>query len=327
MVKLISIFIVFLIFFSTINNLLSSEKDNVKENVPPVLVNATVDRSEITIGDKVSLTITIEHDPDIKISFPAFGEKLADFTIKDYGVSKPKKLKTGKIEEKVWYVLDTFLTGSYVIPSLTVRYETPNGETKEIETKELFIEVKSVIEGEAPEDIKEIRGPVNIDINYFLIYVIIGGAFGIVAIIGGIIYFLRLKKRKKSDIAPPPEPAHEIAYRELENLIKKDLISKGKIKEYYYHLSNIIRYYIENRFALMAPERTTEEFLSEMTDVQIFEREHKRLVKKFLEQCDLVKFAKYGPDNDEIDGAFNAAKKLVDETKRNEILEQGLKSS
>ena len=323
MVRLILIFIVLLSSFLHINNLLSSEKDNVKENVSPVTVNTTVDHSEITIGDKVNLTITIKHDPDTKVTFPAFGEKLADFTIKDYGVSKPKKLRTGKIEEKEWYVLDTFLTGSYVIPSLTVSYETTNGEIKKIETEELFIEVKSVIEGEVPEDIKEIRGPVNIDVNYFLIYVIVGGAFGIIAIVVGIIYFLKLRKRRKIDIAPPPEPAHQIAYRELKELKEKNLISNGKIKEYYYELSNIIRHYIENRFTLMAPERTTEEFLSEMADVQILEREHKRLIKKFLQQCDLVKFAKYGPDSNEIDGAFGAAKKLVDETKQNEILEQG----
>jgi len=94
-----------------------------------------------------------------------------------------------------------------------------------------------------------------------------------------------------------------------------DLISKGQIKEYYYRLSNIVRHYIENRFKLMAPERTTEEFLAEMTVTERLTEDHKELVGNFLEHCDMVKFAAYGPDSREIENSFNSAKKLVDETR------------
>ncbi len=94
-----------------------------------------------------------------------------------------------------------------------------------------------------------------------------------------------------------------------------DLISKGRIKEYYYRLSNIVRHYIENRFNLMAPERTTEEFLAEMMVTGKLTEDHKELVGNFLEHCDMVKFAAYGPDSREIENSFNSAKKLVDETK------------
>lgn len=297
------------------NKVINAEKNETNESAASVVVNASVDRNETTIGDKIRLTIAIEHDPDVEVSFPEFGEKLADFTIKDYGITGPKKSKTGRIEQKEWYLLDTFLTGSYVIPPLTIRYKTTDGGSNDIETKEIFVEVKSVInEEEAVTDIREIIGPVNIPINYSIIYLIIGGAFGLLAAIGGSIYFFKRKNGVKKDAAPPPA-AHEIAYKELKDMIELDLISKGMVKEYYYRLSNIARRYIENRFALMAPERTTEEFLSEMADAESMEKEHKGLIKIFLRQCDLVKFAKYGPNSEEIDGAYNAAKKLIDETK------------
>ena len=63
------------------------------------------------------------------------------------------------------------------------------------------------------------------------------------------------------------------------------------------------------------PERTTEEFLLEMTVTGKLSGVHKELVGNFLEHCDMVKFAAYGPDSREIESSFNSAKKLVDETK------------
>jgi len=42
----------------------------------------------------------------------------------------------------------------------------------------------------------------------------------------------------------------------------------------------------------------------------------KDMLKDFLERSDMVKFAEYGPTAQEILGAFDAAKGLVDETKQ-----------
>jgi hypothetical protein len=133
-------------------------------------------------------------------------------------------------------------------------------------------------------------------------------------LLGAIILLFR-GKQKEIEFVPAPLPAHQIAYNELENLRALNLISEGRIKEYYYRLSNIVRHYIESRFKLMAPERTTEEFLAEMTVTDRLTGVHKELISNFLEHCDMVKFAAYGPDTREIENAFDSAIKLVDETK------------
>ena len=282
----------------------------------PVIVNAAVDHSEITIGEKVRFSITVERDDEVNVSSPEIGESLADFTVKSRGIDEPESLKNGKTLQKEWYVLETFSPGSYVIPPLKVKYDTPDGKSGEMETNEVFVVVKSVMAaGEAVEDIREIRGPVNVSVNYTRIYLIIAAVFVALAITAGIIYFLKKRKRVEKVVAPPPQlPAHEIAYRALQKLIKMDLIAKGKVPEYYSLLSDIVRRYIENRFKLMAPERTTQEFLSEMSKADIMVSDHKLLIKKFLEHCDLVKFAKYGPADEEIKGVYASAKRLVDET-------------
>lgn len=301
-----------------ITNRLFAGKNSEKIPNAPVTADASVDRNEITIGDRIRFRLKVEYEHGIEVTFPEFGEKLAEFTIKDYGRTEPEKQRNGRLASEEWYVLDTFLTGSYTIPSLTVKYKTTANEIKEQKTEEIVVNVISVMnsdDGEI-EDIRDIKEPVSINVNYTKIYIIIGGVLGLLAIIGGTIYFIKHRKQKKQDVPPLIRLAHEIAYDELKELNELDLIAKGMIKEHFYRLANIVRYYIEKRFSLMAPERTTEEFLPEMANADVLEREHKILIRKFLEQCDLVKFAKYVPDKEETDAAYNAAKKLVDETKQ-----------
>ena len=125
-------------------------------------------------------------------------------------------------------------------------------------------------------------------------------------------YFLEEKAAEKVRRIPL---AHEIAYAQLEELKNKELVRKGKIKEYFVEVSGIIRHYLENRFNFKAPEMTTEEFLAYVRDNSAFVSEHKSLLKEFLVCCDMVKFAKYAPSQEEITAVFDSAKKFIDQTK------------
>lgn len=165
------------------------------------------------------------------------------------------------------------------------------------------------------DDIRDIKGPVYFLTNY-LPYIIIVS----IAILIALFFFFRFlfKKIRKSrtDRAREIKPPHIIAYEALEALKARNLPAQGKVKEYYYELSCIARRYIENRWSVRAPEMTTEEFLFMLKDSDNFSAPHKNLLKEFLNLCDIVKFAKYGPVPDEIDSSFDAAKKFIDETKQ-----------
>ena len=58
-------------------------------------------------------------------------------------------------------------------------------------------------------------------------------------------------------------------------------------------VSGAIRIYLEGRFNFHAPDRTTEEFLYELQDTDLLLTEQKQSLGEFLENCDLIKFAKY----------------------------------
>jgi hypothetical protein len=112
----------------------------------------------------------------------------------------------------------------------------------------------------------------------------------------------------------PPVPAHIRAKQKLQEALA--LISQPK--EFCVLVSDTIRFYLEERFDFHAPERTTEEFLRELGETDLLAPEQKESLGKFLESCDLVKFAKYEPRENELRELHGAAVKLVEETEPRE---------
>ena len=285
--------------------------DTTDKTTLPVTAVAKVDRNTVSIGDNVKYSITIKAPKEYDVRFPEFGDNLADFAIKDFGTSE-SGIFTRTISE--WYVLDTYETGTLAIPQVTVQYrENGSDEWHDIVIDEIKVEVISLLgAGDKNAVIRDIRGPRSLsNLNY--LYGIL--AVILVATIIALI-ILYLKKRKKSEeTIVSSRPAHEIAYEALKALQNKDLTGTGKVKEYYFELSDIVRHYLENRFSLKAPEMTTEEFLWHLRETDQLRPDHKGLLREFLSNCDLVKFAKYLPEEKEIESSFHSAKSLVDQTK------------
>lgn len=285
--------------------------DETDRNTSPVTATAEADRTTVSIGDKIRYTITVDAPKEYDVRFPDFGDNLADFSIKDFGSSESGILSRTRSQ---WYVLDTYETGTFTIPQVTVQYrEKGSEEWHDIVVDEIKVEVRSLL-GDADNRavIRDIRGPRALTGPLYL-YIVL--AVIIVAAVAALV-ILYIKKRKKADeMIPPPRPAHEIAYEALTALKNRDLTGSGKVKEYYFELSDIVRRYLENRFSLKAPEMTTEEFLSHLRETDQLRPDHKGFLREFLSSCDLVKFAKYLPGKKEIESSFESATRLVDQTK------------
>ncbi len=125
----------------------------------------------------------------------------------------------------------------------------------------------------------------------------------------------RLIRRARRPAPPPPPPsAWETALAALAALKEKGWIERAESEPFYVELSAIVRRYIEDRFGLRAPERTTEEFLREAAASPALSAAHRRLTENFLVEADLVKFARHRPEADALRAALNAAERLVRET-------------
>jgi hypothetical protein len=160
-------------------------------------------------------------------------------------------------------------------------------------------------------DIRDIKPPIEISSGLAWLWWTLGGLMILVALV----LAWRYAHRRMTHIpVTPPVPAHLRAKQMLE----RALAFIVEPKQFCTLVSNTIRTYLEERFNFRAPERTTEEFLRELQTTDLLTAEQKESLGKFLESCDLVKFAKYEPRENELRELHSAALLLVEETEPTE---------
>ncbi len=159
----------------------------------------------------------------------------------------------------------------------------------------------------AGTDIREVKPPVEIPSGWLWVWVVLG-----VLAVAAIAWWAWRRLRKvatepKVEIIVPP---HVRAYDRLRAAL--ELIHQPE--PFCVAVSAALRTYLEERFDFCAPERTTDEFLVELQETPLLGLQQKRSLAGFLEQCDLVKFAREEPDHEALRALYNAAFTLVRET-------------
>ena len=92
------------------------------------------------------------------------------------------------------------------------------------------------------------------------------------------------------------------------------MVAKGEYKEYYLRLSEIFRRYLERRYGIQALERTTYEIIIEFRSLAL-ENSEEEVIYHFLDECDMVKFAKHDPTQEDITRHFETAREFVVQTR------------
>lgn len=285
----------------------------------PLSVHVRVDKGKLTIAETLLLELEASIEPGYEVKMPKVDKVLENFGIVDWNNLGNKLDENNNVASTYRYRLEPFLSGKYEVPSFTFEfYDVNNVQEKkyELSSEPIEVEVTSLLgeqRGELViediEDVVEMPQKVSLWWIWMLIIVCIAGAAG-----GWII----IRRKRAAKLIRIFKPAHEIAYDSLKALVEENLIEAGRIKEFYERISSILRHYIEHRFDLRAPERTTEEFLAEIQYADVLSEPDKESLGKFLTHCDLVKFAKHSPTTEQIQQTFDLVKEFIEKTKSDE---------
>jgi hypothetical protein len=163
-----------------------------------------------------------------------------------------------------------------------------------------------------PSGLHDIQDPVPIPDPWRWVWI---GA--LIAALFALALYAWLRPRKP---APAPYvrviPPHEKARKALLDAL--ELIDEPR--EFCILVSDALRVYLDERFTLGAPEKTTEEFLTELQVSSVLSEEQKDILEDFLNRCDLVKFARYEPREPELRALYDSALRLISETEPREII-------
>ena len=271
-------------------------------------VTASVDRDRISVGDRIAYSVRGAVDYGTPFVLEEHHGSIGPFTILESAFDESEA--DGRRIADHRYTLTAFSTGLHRIDPAVLKYGEEG--TSELSASPIEIEVYSVL-GESPE-LKDIKGPVGLLPDTGLRkYILIGLASAAIVFF---CIFLYMRRRRRV-LAPAPEPVlspYEMACRELEAIMSLDLIEKGMIKEYYTRICDVLRRYVEGAFGISAPEMTTDEFLDAAAVSGEMRDAHRDLLRGFLNQCDLVKFARYRATRDEAESIYESAKRFVEET-------------
>ena len=281
---------------------------------PTELISAAVDRQEMTVGDRVVFTITIEHAGDLQVAWPPAPEMLGPFEVLEHAI-----LDSGTVDNRIRsmssYVLTVFEIGDLEIPSVDLGWERDGvAGDGDFATDPVTVRVVSV-ELEQPGDIRDIKPPVEMARNWILLMPWLLGA----ALLGALVYWLHRRFRGRSRPLPavpavPPRPPHDVALEALDRLEASPLLERGEIKQYFVQVSRIVRVYVEGRYGFVALEMTSRDIVIELERVRL-ERSQVDLFEEFFRQSDLVKFAKDRPEIERCKQLIPMARELIDGTR------------
>lgn len=289
----------------------------------PVRVRLLLDRDAMTVAENLQLTLEIEASEGVAVEFPALSKELGGFSIADEREDQPLLLKLGTVRYRKVYALEPFLAGAYTIPSLPVGfYEKPTGgegqdfqDKGQLETEAVTIEVRSVLADKGSDSpLNPIFGPVDLPPEPLRLLFAFLAVVLILACSGVVFWWVRRQRNREA----PPEsvlPAHAIAYLELQRLLDEKLPERGLFKLFYGKVSDVLRSYLENRFALQASTLTTQEFLKTISRSSPFSPEQQSLLDAFLGHCDLVKFAELQPTEEDLRETVGACRAFIEATR------------
>lgn len=275
---------------------------------------ATLSPPVVPFHKQAKLSIVVEAPTGVDVTVPDIRELIGD--LKVAGTPEHQKAPVGKENERVrtveTYTLDPIQIRDYYIRPLELTW----GDGGQLVIAMPVFRVRDLTPAELEEagqfDAALPGGPgVNTGTRRpWWFWAAIAGGVVAVALIALAVWWSRRPAAQEAKVETP----WDIARVRLALLGARQYPQQGKHDPYYVDLTAILRYYIEARFALHAPERTTPEFMAETIGKGYFTPQQEVFLSRFLRLGDRVKFSRFRPDLEEMARSYEEVSAFVDDT-------------
>ena len=291
--------------------------------VDGVTLGVTADDEGLGIADEYEVAIsTVSVSPcSADITFEQSDG--CDFELVEPAVEAGSRVENEKIVKRYVLKFSPLKTGACVLKGITVKVTGSDvkGEGR-VELEPIEFNVASSLTKQDVDRIKKegvdplINESMKLEPVVSIPYdkrIISAAAAGVILLLAVIIVLAVKWKRAR---------ARRIVYVPLNYLVRSvigklsrlELATMGQYDLYYQKVCDVLRYYLEYRFDLKARDMTTEEFLERLRESSELDTETKADLKYFMEHCDMVKFARYVPDTDQISYVGRLLEEFVDKT-------------
>ncbi|MEM9082050.1 MAG: hypothetical protein AAGB34_00530 [Planctomycetota bacterium] len=287
---------------STANdNTTNAESSSISSPIEPFLdARVSIAPSILRLGESFELSLNFELEP---------GAQPEPFEI---DTLLPNDWSITSQAENTW-TIEPFLPGSYVLEPLTFR-ATIQGEDdpRTVTVPPITIEIVSAFAQDESRELSGIRDILSPPerTNWWLVA---GAAAGLIVLaagtLAGTLFYVQQRRR------PVSRPAHEFALEQLDLLDERRYLDLGSYELFLERTTSIVRQYIDHRFGIAAPERTTSELLGELRSAKKLDESGTKALSAMLSAADFVKFAAEDVDRDACEDLESKARTFINQTK------------
>ena len=288
-------------------------------------------RDSILIADQIRYGVTIEDvKAGEKIALPDFSAASND-TLTILGGWQLDTLVNGKAVRsrnakaaarllrkpfalKASIVLVPFEEGHYALPDVPVIRESDT-----LVFKGLEMDVKTMPVDTATFEIHDIKGQILYPVTFKELLPWIGGGLLAAALIALAVWLIIRASKRKAEALKPKDPAYIVALRELDKYRSDKYWAPDKQKAFYSGITDALKFYMDERFGVDAPEMTTAALFDALKSDKDITPEMYSSLKELFERADFVKFAKHIASEQENAAALPLAVRFVTTTYQTDL--------
>ena len=262
-----------------------------------ISVQSLLERDSLMIGEQITYTLRVDADSKLEFILPDIRDTLSSSLEIISPLGSDTSMADGRTVVEQRFLISSFEAGSQIVPAQEVLYR--RGDVSDTaRSMPLIINLYDPVV-DTTQAIMPIKPPINTPLTFKEVLPWAGLGLGILLVAGTAFWYIRRYLRRKKDpeafLQKSLEPAHVIAFRELDKLKEEKIWTRGEVKKYYTRLTEITRQYIERQYDIPAMESTTDEILSAFRRVNPEDSLLDEILKELLELADLVKFAREDP--------------------------------
>jgi hypothetical protein len=284
-------------------------------------VEVTADRNEVTVGQRIVLTVVLRLPAGSQADSTTIDQQLNDAAVDVLviGLPEERQLGGGLKEIRIRYEVALFRPGAAQIPALTIPTLGADGTQGAVTSAPIAINVASVLPpGADAAEVRDLKPQIELPFDAgvsprVLAAVVAFVVLGLLAVtLAGWWLWRRNMPVVEVPAAVPVALAPEAAARaELERIAGLGLLDAGDYRTYHALLAACVRRYLSDRYGFPAFAMTTSELRLHMEHEGVG-RWQARLVTGLLSECDAVNYAQYTPARARAESNLSMAYEIVE---------------
>ena len=290
---------------------------------PPAAPAPTEEAGESSgprIGERLPLVARVEAPAGYRLGRVEMAAATEEFVLRVETPPSPDEVRAAGGPVEIPLEIIPFQVGEISFPGVRVSWMAPDGTTGEARSGSWPVTVQATVENTAEATPADIRGPVDLRVPFPVRAALLAAAAVVLA--AGLAWLLWWRRRvpEARQVAAPPDrfgglSADEWALRALERLVAAGVLFREGTGAFHVRLAEIVRLYLDGRYGVETAERTTTEILAAVEQVARPLPGARGRLGDVLSRCDLVKFARWHPPDEQAVALAGTARRFVEETR------------